>query len=113
MPGAAAKAAGVRSSVIATVSARSSFVFDVGFCMFIGLIAALLIAGVSKRVAGHAVANVDLGHHPAEVLRVVGQHLEIWGVDVESAARWIQLCGASRAHVGTAAIVTGVQNHVE
>src|SRR5271165_2438289 len=105
MPGAAAKAAGVKSSVIATVSARSSCVLDVGFFMFIGLIAALLIAGVSKRVTGHAVANVDLGHHPAEVLRIIGQHLEIWGVDVESAAYWIEFGGAARAQIGAAAIV--------
>jgi hypothetical protein len=39
--------------------------------MFIGFMAALLVAGVSKRVAGHAVADVDLGHHPAEVFRII------------------------------------------
>jgi hypothetical protein len=54
--------------------------------MFILLIAALLIADIPIGVARHAVADVDLGHHPAEVLRVVGEHVEIGGVDIESLA---------------------------
>src|SRR5215469_15683148 len=80
--------------------------------MFIGLIAALLVAGVSERVACNAAADVYLGHHPAEVLGVIRQMIEVRAVDVEGAFRGIQLCSTIGSQVRTAAIVAGVKNHV-
>src|SRR3974377_1847756 len=93
MPGAAANATCAKNSVAATASARRSCVSNVAFFMFFGLIAALLIAGITERTAASdAIADVDLGHHSAEVLCIVGQVVQLGSVDIERAARWIEFC---------------------
>ena len=72
MPGVAENAAGATNSATAAVNAARSFrVFEIAFFMFVALIAALLIAIVPEGAAVDAVANVDLGHQPAEVLGVI------------------------------------------
>src|SRR5215469_6756357 len=81
IPGAAPNDTGARNRVTAITSVRNSCDLNVAFFMFIGLIAALLVAGVSKGAAGSgwlpswddAAADMDLGHESAEVLSVVGQ----------------------------------------
>src|SRR5579864_8301520 len=102
MPADAANDTGARNSVAAIISARNSCVLNVAFFIFFGLIAALLVAGVSKRAAGScchprwddAVADVNLGHHSTEIFGIVGQVVELGSVDVERAARRIELGGA-------------------
>ncbi len=48
--------------------------------MFVALIAALLVAGVTERAAaGHAVADVDFGHEPTEILGSF-ERWSSWGV---------------------------------
>src|SRR3974377_545131 len=102
MPGAAAKATGARNSVAVTTSARRSCVLHVAFFIFFGLIAALLIAGVTECAAGHAVADMDLGHQTTEILCVVGEVVELGSEEVEHAVWWIELGGAAS---GTAASI--------
>src|SRR5215471_8646018 len=83
MPGAAANDAGVSNSVTATISARNR-VLNVSFFMFIGLIAALLVAGVPERIAtGDAVADMNFRHQTTEILGVVGEVIELGGVEIE------------------------------
>src|SRR6516164_418198 len=80
IPGAAANAAGARNSVVATTSARRSFVLNVDLFIFFGLIASLLIAGVAKCAASHGVADMDLGHQTTEIFCVVREVIELWGI---------------------------------
>src|SRR3984957_9645074 len=109
IPGTAAWAAAPRSR--ATIGAATRRAIENDLFMYVAPIAPLLIAGVAERVAaGHAVANVNLGHHAAEVLCVVRQFVEIWRVHVERAARRIQRCGAACA---AATGVAGIQDHVK
>src|SRR4029077_9437266 len=137
MPGAAAYATGARNSVAAATSTRNSCVLNFAFFIFIGLIAALLIAGVSnarvpnvslwvagvsKRAAGgvrvlrgwvwyratHGRADIDLGHHSAEVFCIVGQVVELGSVEVERAARRIERGRTAGARIATATGVAGI-----
>src|ERR1700752_1093345 len=85
MPGAAACAVAASSKTIAPIGTRSNCVFEIAFFMFIAFIAALLI-------------DMDLGHQPAEVLGVVGEVVEIGGVEKEHLAL---------------RVARRVQNHVE
>jgi hypothetical protein len=65
-------------------------VFEIAFFIVISLIAALLITGVSECVAtGHAVADVDFGHHAAEIFGVVRQSVQIGFIEIENSARRI------------------------
>src|SRR5215469_7783265 len=105
MPGVAANVTGARNSVAATTSPRRSCVLIVAFFMLFDLIAALLIAGVTECAAGHAVADMDLGHHSTEILCVVREVIELGRVKVVGFA-----CSIGCA-VGLAA--AGVQDHVE
>src|ERR1700758_4594192 len=85
IPGAAAKAAGASNSAVSTI-ARNSCVFEIALFMFISLIAALLIASIPEGVAAcDAAANVHFGHQAAKILSVVGQVVEIGGVEIENA----------------------------
>src|ERR1700756_1036651 len=87
IPGAAAKAAGASNSAVST-AARSSCVCEIAFFMFITLIAALLI-------------DPDFRHKSAEILGIVGQMIEIRGVEVIHVTR-VVLVG-----------VAGIQDHVQ
>src|SRR5215469_5034662 len=85
MPGVAAYALAVNSNIAtAKVSPKSICVFEIVFFMFIALMAQLLI-------------NVDFGHQPTEVLRVVRQMVKVGGVEV------VRSCGNTGA----------IENHVE
>src|SRR4029077_15351018 len=89
-----AKVPGVSNSSIATISARNR-VLSVAFFMFVGLIAALLIAGVTEGVAaGDGVANVNFRHQAAEVFGVIGKVIQLRGVEVEGGVRGKQRCVA-------------------
>src|SRR5882762_1664765 len=75
MPGAAAKAALVSSSVTAITRAGSSRENAICLKVF-SFIAALLV-------------DMDFGHEPTEVLGVVRQVVELWGVQVVSSHRYV------------------------
>src|SRR3974390_781845 len=105
IPGAAANATGATDSVAAATSARRSCVLNAAFFMFFGFIAALLIAGVTKCASGHAVADMHLGHKTAEVLCIVREVIELWGVKVVGFP-WFKTCAIRLAD-------TGVQNCIQ
>src|SRR6516162_8019305 len=84
MPGAAAKATGARNSVAATIRARNSGVWNVAFFIFFGLIAALLIAGVTECAAARDTgADMDFRHQATEVLGVIRKAIQLWGIEIE------------------------------
>jgi hypothetical protein len=69
--------------------------------MFVALIPALLITGVTECTARYTVANMNLGHEATEILGVIGQVVEIGGIEMEYLPRLI-LRG-----------IAGIQNHIE
>ena len=95
MPGAVAYAAAGSKNAIANIGARSSRVFEIAFFIFVVLIGSLLA------LIAALLLDTNLSHQPAEVFRVVGQVVEIGGVEIKHAACRI-LCR-----------IGGVQNHVE
>jgi hypothetical protein len=57
------------------------------FFIIIGLIVALLVAGITECAAArYAIADMNFGHEPAEVFGVVGQMVEVGGVQIKHAA---------------------------
>src|SRR5689334_1823325 len=84
MPGAAAWAADANSAPSETAAPYTAFMSkDVDL---LARIAALLgPAGFGLRVdlRGGRGADVDLGHHAAEVLGIVGEMIELRGVEIE------------------------------
>src|ERR1700746_3769658 len=87
MPGAAALAVATSNNPSA-VSNRSCPIFEFAFFIFISFIATLLNAAVAECRATHITgANMNFGHEPPEVFRVIGQVVEVGGVEVVRAGR--------------------------
>src|SRR5215472_2972279 len=87
MPGAAALAVAASNNPRA-VSNRSCAIFEFAFFIFVSFIATLLHAAVAECRASHTSrANMNFGHEPAEVFRVIGQVVEVGGVEVVRASR--------------------------
>src|SRR3981189_2856489 len=95
MPGAAACAVPVNSKASAVITTGSSLDIEIAFFIFIALIAALLI-------------DMDFGHEPAEILGVVGQVVELRGIEIVCPRR-----NRSGAGTGRAVDSACIQNHVE
>src|SRR5919108_6051950 len=95
MPGAAACAVDVSSN--ASTSKPSNRVFEIMIFLFVAFIAALLI-------------DMDLGHEPAKILSVVGQVVEIRGVEVIDTCRYRRRARCPRYMTRVRA---SVQNDVE
>src|SRR6516164_7806261 len=103
MPGTAAWAVAVSEST-KTISTRILAICEIAFFMVISLLFAAISEGVAAR---HAAADVDFGHHPAEVLGIVRQPVEIRFIEIENAARGIELGRAARA---SASVIAGIQD---
>src|SRR5579859_6753028 len=88
IPGAAACAIPHRNSTRAAASTGNSLVAGNTEFRLIWFIVALLV-------------DVDLGHKPAKILGIVGKVIQVRGVEIEHAARWIK------------ALVAGIENHVQ
>src|SRR3979409_434756 len=83
IPGAEACAVAVNSEASASITTGSSLDIEIAFFMFVSLIASLLALIAALLI------DMDLGHEPTEIFGVVRQVIQVGGIQIEHAARWI------------------------